>query len=192
METPRSLLQRLRSPDDAQSWSRLVDLYTPWMRAILARGGISESDRDDVQQDVFAVLARELPRFEHNGRPGAFRTWLKAIVVYRLQSYHRSKRTAERHFQPAENLESIPDQFSELEAYWDQEHDRHVAQALLQQVEGAFSQTVWRAFQRQVLDGWKAADTARELGVTVNVVLLAKSRVLRRLREESAGLVDDA
>ena len=35
-----------------------------------------------------------------------------------------------------------------------------------------------------------AADVAAELGISVNSVYLAKSRVLRRLREELAGLLD--
>jgi hypothetical protein len=41
-----------------------------------------------------------------------------------------------------------------------------------------------------VVDGLPAAAVAAELGTTVNAVLLAKSRILRRLREEAAGLLD--
>ena len=48
----------------------------------------------------------------------------------------------------------------------------------------------WRAFQRVALDGESATEVARELGVSVNAVFIAKSRVLARLREEVAGLVD--
>jgi RNA polymerase sigma-70 factor (ECF subfamily) len=191
METPRSLLDRLRSARDPLSWSRLVTLYSPWIRTILIRGGVASSDQDDTQQEVFAVLARELPQFDHSGRPGAFRSWLKLVVVHRLQHYHRTKQTTEQHIDRTQNLDVLPDRFSELESYWDQEHDRHIIQELLKLVEGSFSQTVWRAFQRQVLDGWKAAEAARELGVTVNTARLAQSRVLRRLRDESAGFVDD-
>ena len=47
----------------------------------------------------------------------------------------------------------------------------------------------WQAFRRQVLDGQSASAAATELGVTVNAVLIAKSRVLRRFREEVAGLL---
>jgi hypothetical protein len=38
-----------------------------------------------------------------------------------------------------------------------------------------------------VLDGERAATVAAELGVSVNAVLLAKSRILRRLRQEMQG-----
>jgi hypothetical protein len=40
------------------------------------------------------------------------------------------------------------------------------------------------------LDGVKAAAVAEELHMSVNAVLLAKSRVLSRLRQEMAGLTD--
>ena len=46
------------------------------------------------------------------------------------------------------------------------------------------------AFRRQVFDDCKAAAVAAELGLTVNGVLLAKSRVLKRLRDELRGLVE--
>jgi RNA polymerase sigma-70 factor (ECF subfamily) len=39
--------------------------------------------------------------------------------------------------------------------------------------------------------GRPAADVARELGMTAHAVYLAKARVLRRLREEVAGLLDE-
>ena len=164
LETPRSLLDRLRRAPDPLSWSRLIALYSPWMRTILNRAGVVPSDQDDLQQEVFAVLARELPEFEHNGRRRAFRTWLKTVVVHRLQHYRRTKHAAEQHIDRTQNVDALPDRFSELEAFWDHEHDRHIVQELLKLVETSYSQTVWRAFQRQVLDGWKAGETAPRIG----------------------------
>ena len=53
-----------------------------------------------------------------------------------------------------------------------------------------FTSSAWKAFQCLALEGKPAAEVAAEMGTTPNAVLLAKSRVLRRLREESRGLVD--
>ena len=39
--------------------------------------------------------------------------------------------------------------------------------------------------------GGRPRDVAAELGLTVNAVYITKSRVLRRLREEFAGLIGD-
>jgi RNA polymerase sigma-70 factor, ECF subfamily len=40
-----------------------------------------------------------------------------------------------------------------------------------------------------VLEERPAADVAESLGLSVNAVLIAKSRVLRRLRQEGRGLI---
>jgi RNA polymerase sigma-70 factor (ECF subfamily) len=53
-----------------------------------------------------------------------------------------------------------------------------------------FEEKTWKAFRRVVLDGLKPAAVAQELGMSVNAVLLAKSRVLSRLRQEMRGLTD--
>ena len=47
-----------------------------------------------------------------------------------------------------------------------------------------FSEASWQAFWRVVMDDQKTDDVARELGLTVNAVYIAKSRILRRLRDE--------
>ena len=53
-----------------------------------------------------------------------------------------------------------------------------------------FTPGAGQAFRRQVLDGVSASAAAAELGMTVNAVLIAKSRVLQRFRQEAAGLLD--
>jgi RNA polymerase sigma-70 factor (ECF subfamily) len=59
-------------------------------------------------------------------------------------------------------------------------------------IEPEFPLTWWHAFRRHVVEGARASQVAKELDVSVNVVLLAKSRILRRLRQEAAGFVDEA
>jgi RNA polymerase sigma-70 factor (ECF subfamily) len=67
---------------------------------------------------------------------------------------------------------------------------RHVSRELLRIAEPDFEPRTWRAFTRFALEGASAAQTARELGMTESAVLQAKFRVLRRLREEAAELLD--
>ncbi len=84
----------------------------------------------------------------------------------------------------------LADPNSALCRSWDEEHDRHVTKTLLASIRLEFQPATWRAFERQVQDGQTASEVAEELGLTVNAVLIAKSRVLKRLREKAAGLVD--
>jgi RNA polymerase sigma-70 factor (ECF subfamily) len=190
-ETSLSLLDRLQQQPDAEAWRRLVDLYTPLIRGWLRRQQVAPHDADDLSQDVLAVVVRELPDFRHSGRPGAFRAWLRTVTVHRARNFWRQRRA----HPPAAGgsdflkvLDQLEDPDSALSRQWDQEHDRHVARRLMELLEPQFAPNTWRAFRRAVLDGVKAADVAAELGMSVNAVLLAKSRVLRRLRQELGGL----
>ncbi len=191
-ETSISLLDRLRARPDAASWQRFVDLYQPLLQGWVRRQGVRPPDAEDLVQEVLAVVARELPQFHHNQRPGAFRAWLRAILVNRLRAFWRARRS-----QPVAVGGPTPPEWEELEdpagslsRLWDEEHDRHVLGRLLELIEPEFAPTTWQAFRRVTLDGQPAAAVARELGLSVNAVWLAKSHVLRRLRREAQDLLD--
>jgi RNA polymerase sigma-70 factor (ECF subfamily) len=192
-ETSLSLLDRLRLQPDAESWRRLVDLYTPLIHGWLRRHSVPPADADDLAQEVMTVVVRELPRFQHNQQRGAFRNWLRAITVNRLRVLWRSRQgrpaaTGDSDF--LKMLDELEDPTSDLSRRWDRQHDQHVARRLMELVEPHFEPSTWRAFRRVVLDGVKAALVAAELHTSVNAVLLAKSRVLSRLRQEMRGLTD--
>jgi RNA polymerase sigma-70 factor (ECF subfamily) len=57
-------------------------------------------------------------------------------------------------------------------------------------IEPQFAPTTWQAFRRVVLEGARPDAVASEMGLTVNAIFIAKSRVLQRLRTESRGLLD--
>jgi RNA polymerase sigma-70 factor (ECF subfamily) len=192
-ETSHSLLERLgRKPDDA-SWRRLIDLYTPLLRGMLKSYHVPAEDADDLVQEVFSAVVRELPDFRHNGQRGAFRRWLRTIAVNRLRGYWRARQIAVRGAGGNDvfrRLDELEDPASAPSRQWDREHDEYVARRLLELLEPEFTPTTWTAFRRQVMDGGKPAEVARELDISTNAVLLAKSRVLRRMRQEIDGLTD--
>jgi RNA polymerase sigma-70 factor, ECF subfamily len=188
--TSASLLERLQTAPDDAGWRRLVELYTPLIKGWLLRDPALRDEADDLVQDVLAVVVRELPAFRRQ-RPGSFRAWLRAITAHRLQAHWRSRqRRPPDAGDPQPLLAQLADPASDLSRLWDQEHDRHVARRLLDLIEADFEPATWQAFRQVVLAERTPADVAAELGLTVNAVLLAKSRVLRRLREEGRGLLD--
>lgn len=193
-ETPASLLERLRRCPDPASWQRLVAIYTPLLRHWLRRHALQPADADDLVQEVLAAAAAELPRFQYDREKGSFRSWLRVLTVNRLRHFWRAQQsrptaTGDSDFRKRV-LDQLADPHSDLSRLWDAEHDRHVAHQLLAQLEPEFEPTTWRAFRRTVLDGLQAAEAAAELGMSVNAVFIAKSRVMRRLRQEMRGLTD--
>jgi RNA polymerase sigma-70 factor (ECF subfamily) len=190
-ETSVSLLERLREQPDPASWKRLVDLYTPLIRGWLCRHGLQSADADDLVQEVLSVVVRDLPQFQHDRRPGAFRCWLRTVTVHRLRNFWRSRQGRPMVGGDVDRqLEQLEDPHSAPSRMWDEEHDRHVLRRLLELMRAEFSAAAWQVFERVALQGEKAADVAGAFDMTVNAVLLVKSRVLRRLRQEARGLID--
>jgi RNA polymerase sigma-70 factor, ECF subfamily len=189
VETSHTLLQRLRQGVDDAAWERLVRLYTPLIRGWLRRHLPQADDVDEVTQQVFKVVFKKMPTFEHAGRAGSFRAWLRGICVNRVRMFWREIPPGCRGPDPEPVLRLLEDPHSDLSRQWDREHDEHVVRALLEQIQGEFKPTTWRAFQLLVLGGRAPEAVAAEVGISVNAVYLAKSHVLRRLREEAAGLV---
>jgi RNA polymerase sigma-70 factor (ECF subfamily) len=186
-ETSITLLDSLRTRPSPSGWEQLVSIYSPLIQAWLHRQGIAGADAEDLRQEVLAVVVRELPHFRHDGRAGAFRRWLRLITVHRLRDFCRARQARPRAVGGSDfdaMLDQLEDPNSSLSRLWDQEHDQHVARGLLAYLEPQFEPSSWSAFRRVVLDGVKAAEAAAELGLSVNSVLLAKSRILRRFRQE--------
>ena len=193
LPTSKSLLAKARECSDHDAWRRLIDLYAPliekWIRPHVAQ----RADAEDLVQEVMTTLVRELPRFHHNQRPGAFCAWLRTIVVHRFAAHwERRDRLQSRAAgsNTSEALSQLADPTSSLCRSWDEEHDRHVTRSLLASIRLEFQPATWRAFERQVQEGKPASEVAEELGLSVNAVLIAKSRILKRLREKATGLVD--
>jgi RNA polymerase sigma-70 factor (ECF subfamily) len=62
---------------------------------------------------------------------------------------------------------------------------------VLELVRAEFENRTWEVFWRIVVDGQSAAEVANSMGLSLPAVYQAKSRVLRRLRQELDGLEAD-
>jgi RNA polymerase sigma-70 factor (ECF subfamily) len=85
-------------------------------------------------------------------------------------------------------LDRLEARNGDLAREWHRDHDHHVFERLRAIVQHDFQPTTWEAFRRFALDGLPAAQVAADLGVSENAVLQAKSRILKRSRDEAGDL----
>jgi RNA polymerase sigma factor (sigma-70 family) len=192
-ETSLSLLDRLKTENDSETWNRLHQLYAPLLRSWLGKYDIQASDMDDVIQEVLMTVAAEGESFQHNGRTGAFRSWLRSILVNRLRSFWRARGRrpqADGGSEIANRINQLEDPGSELSRLWDRQHDQYVLQRLLTISESKFSPTTWKAFYHVTILHERPDEVAANLDISLNAVFIAKSRVLSKLRQEADGLVE--
>ena len=58
-ETSLSLLNRLLSEPESESWNRLVHLYAPLLKVWLRKYDVQDNDADDLVQEVLLAVSKE-------------------------------------------------------------------------------------------------------------------------------------
>lgn len=184
--TSISLLERLRQPADSPAWQRFVDLYTPMLFQWARRKGMQEQDASDLVQDVLTTLVQKLPEFQYDPSR-SFRRWLMTLALNRWRD--RCRRQAVRAPEgvaPLSDLEA-PDELGEFE---EAEYRQHLVARALRIMQADFQPATWQACWEHVVQRRPAAEVAAQLGISESAVYVAKFRVLNRLRQELAGLLE--
>lgn len=190
LDTSLSLMEQLRDPAAGPAWEKLVAIYTPLIRSRMRAAHLQPADIDDQTQRTLQIVVENLPKFEHNGRPGAFRTWLRAITVNVLRQFWCSAGKWHQSDE-ASSLESLlEDPASDLNQRWDEEYNACLVSGLLNLVRHEFAPATFEAFRQLVIEGVPPADVARQHQMTLNAVYIAKARVMARLRHLGQGLLD--
>jgi len=184
--TSPSLLERARA-NDREAWDRIVYLYSPLMYSWCLRWGLQDADILDVSQEVMRSVFTHLNGFRKDRPNDSFRKWLKTILRNRVFDF--LSRTGRR---PQAALVDQPGTAQQDESSSeDASEQKVVLRRALDLVKAEFKPQTWDAFWRVTVDETPVADVAQALGVSPNVVYLSRSRVLRRLSDQFAALIDD-
>ena len=185
--TRASLLVRLRDRQNRAAWQQFVELYGSLVYGFARQRGLQDADAADLTQEVFLALARAAGRWQYDPRRGTFRAWLHGVTRNKLAKVlHR------RRVQPVGSgdtnaqgrLAEQPDPDYDSEAAWELEFQQQLFRMAAAQIQGNFAPTTWLAFWRTAVEGASAAEVAKELGMSVGAVYVARSRVLARLAEQ--------
>lgn len=181
--TSGSLLERLRDPNEQDAWNRFTELYTPLLYYWFRRLGLSENDAADLVQEVFLVLIAKMPTFEYR-RDGTFRGWLHTLALNKYREARRRKSL------PIEEPFVDPPARDAANQREEAEYRSHIAGQMLRILEEEFPPSTWQYFQAYVIEGQEPQAVAARFKVSVGTVYTAKSKVLARLREELAELLE--
>jgi RNA polymerase sigma-70 factor, ECF subfamily len=187
--TSLSMLDRVRV-QDSDAWRRLVHIYSPLVFFWGRRAGLQDQDAADVLQEVWKSVSTNISRFERDSQSGTFRGWLWTIARNKINDHFRKKwqkPEAEGGSTALNQLRELPEQEPVEES---ENESRGVLHRALELIRSEFEEHTFQAFWRTTVDGQSASEVGTALGMLPNAVYQAKSRVLRRLREEMAGLIE--
>jgi RNA polymerase sigma-70 factor (ECF subfamily) len=143
-----------RAVQAAASFREVFSRYAPYVLGLVRRLGVRDAEVEDVAQEVFIVVHRQLPQFE--GR-SSVKTWLCGITL-RTVANHRRKvmRRREASFEASGELQIEADQATLLERRDDASTLQHALDRL--------SPKLREVFVLYEIEELPMADVARSLG----------------------------
>jgi RNA polymerase sigma-70 factor (ECF subfamily) len=189
--TSRSLLERVKA-DDQSAWETLIAAYGPLVYRWLRRWDLQEHEAADVFQEVFGALARHIAGFRKQNEGDTFRGWLHRITDNKVRDHLRKlgrepggEGGTEAQLRLANLPEVLPPEGDDSVT---EQAELGLLRATVELIRGEFEGRTWQAFWLTAVDGRLPAEVAAELHMSPGAVRVAKSRVLKRLREELGGL----
>jgi RNA polymerase sigma factor (sigma-70 family) len=186
-ETRPSLLIRLRDARDQQAWSLFLEIYQPLIHRLARRRGLQEADAREVTQEVLLAVSGSIERWEADPARGTFRGWLTTVarnlvVNFLIRQGRHPRGSGDSDVK--RRLDEQPAPEGEASAFFDLEAKRQTFHWAAEQIREEFREATWQAFWKTAVDDVAVNEVARELKITVGSVYVARSRVMKRLREK--------
>jgi RNA polymerase sigma-70 factor (ECF subfamily) len=207
IQTRPSLLNRLKTGDDAESWQEFYRVYGKLVRDFAIQAGLTDMEADEVVQETAIAVARHLPEFRYDPKVCRFKTWLLNQTSWRIKDQLKKrrradgllggapKRTGEAPMVPGDEtartatVERVPDPAAiNLDALFEAGWRKNLLAAALERVKEKFSLKQIQMFDLNVLKEWPAADVAKSLGVSLANVYITKHRVSAAVKKEAAKI----
>lgn len=182
--TRNSLILRLRDRNDVESWQEFVELYEPVVYRAAIRRGVQHADALELVQRVLLAVARAVDRFQPDSRRAKFRTWLYRITHNEFcKEFGKKRATGSGDTAVLSLLEQQPEPRDDEFGI---EYRRAVFRWAADRVRPTFKDSTWRAFWLTSVDGCSSVEAAKETGLSVGAVYVARSRVMARLQQQAA------
>ena len=179
--TRKSLLSRIRAGDEF-GWEEFYLTYLPLIRIRGRDHGLSLSETDELVQNTVLAIFDGRDKFHYDRTKGKFRNFLRRVIDCRAVDIMRG-----RHYERKEALpedDSLPEEReTELERLWDDEWKEHVLSESLKELRTQIEPETYQAFEFYALKGMSGKKVAEFLGVSEDVVYVARHRAVAKLKE---------
>jgi RNA polymerase sigma-70 factor (ECF subfamily) len=185
------LILRLADAQDVAAWEEFTRIYQPVVYRLARRRGLQHADAEELVQEAMLAVARAVHAWVPDPRRGRFRHWLQCIarnlaVNFLTRRKHRPWGTGDTDVQRL--LESAQGgaepEAAGLSAMFETEYRRGLFRAAAARVQDRVEPRTWQAFWLTAVNDVPVGDVARQLGMSVGSVYIARSRVMARLRDQ--------
>lgn len=160
-------------------WEEFRKRYAPVIVGFSRNAGLPAQDADDVLQDVMLGFFRLSGEFRYDPDKGRFRAYLKRAT---LNAMRKRARRPEAASASDERLDEQGERSDDAEHRWEEHWAEQIFARALEEAGRRFDARTIEAFELYGRWGVPAGEVAARLGLNVNSVHQAKSRVLNFVR----------
>lgn len=185
-----TLIAKLSNRDDAIAWSEFVRIYEPVIYRLARRHGMQDADASELAQEILITVSklaesRELTTFR------SFRRWLSVTTRNRvIDAFRKAKARSRIAGEVLTQNDGVFDEES-LDSQWTIELRRELFAEASRTVQSEVPAQQWSAFKQTAIEMCTAADVAKELGMSIGHVYVARCRVLEKLRKAVERLANE-
>jgi RNA polymerase sigma factor (sigma-70 family) len=196
--TRASLLNRVKNPEDQESWKEFFDRYSRLIYSVAARAGLGHAEAEEVVQETFITLVRTMPNFNYDATK-SFKSWLLKVTGRKVLDQFRKRKRRHNINEPSSArdgrtaaIERIPDPNSlKVESIFEDEWRQRILELALEKVKAKVNASQFQIYDLYVIKKWPSAKVASTLGIRKDRVFLAKFRVGQLVKREVKALQGD-
>lgn len=186
--TSGTLLARVKDLEDADGWYEFFQKYRQLVLGIARKYGLEESEAEEVAQEVFTRVAKNIGLFESRGRTGAFRKWLGQLTRWCALDSLR-KRPPYGAFWPGANTEEHQQELEQFpapssEGPEEEVGDQDFKELLLRRLKQLVSARDYRIYEMISFEGCPPQEAAERMKVSRVAVDTILCRVRKAARIE--------
>lgn len=201
IRTRPSLLNRLKTGDDRESWQDFYRIYGKLVRDFALQAGLTETEADEAVQETAIAMARHLEDFHYDPKVCRFKTWLLNQASWRIKDQLKKRKHEPARFggsllvasgddtERSATINRVPDPSSvNLDALFENEWRKNLYAVALDHVKEKFSLKQFQVFDLLVLKEWPARDVAKSLGLSLANVYVTRHRISMAINKETRRL----
>ncbi|MDR3457512.1 MAG: sigma-70 family RNA polymerase sigma factor [Verrucomicrobiae bacterium] len=191
LPTRRSLLSKLKSWDNQDSWREFFETYKKLVYGVARKAGLAEAEAQEAVQETFICVAKEMKEFRYDPAKGGFKRWLLTItrrrILDQMRKRYRSRST--NALNPAdtsvdEEISLLSEESVASENLWDAEWKEHLLKAALARVRTQAKAEHFQIFEQMTMHGWSVAATAQAFNISRINAHVIRHRVAGLVKKE--------
>ncbi len=186
-----TLIQRLQDDNDEVSWQEFEELYKSYIYRVTRRMSMSQADSDDVYQEVFVKIWKNISGFDHRGKTGQLRGWISNItrntvlniIKKRKRESHKLENANHAKVEAVRTTIDVP----EVDEIMEREWEDYISTLAWEKIEPDLTDQLKTIFLMS-LEGVSRQEIADKLDLPPNTVSVYKKRVIARLQKKCQQL----